>query len=202
MFYFYFNLGPNWPNNGEIDIIEEVNDANNDQSTLHTGSNCDFSNVKKNFTGNMKNGNCTSSHNVNHGCDVENNDNKSFGPNYNGNSGGIFVTQWTDDGIFMWWFENNKWPSDIFSNPNTCQYGIPYAAFPFGSWCTKDHFKNHTIILDINLCGSWAGGNNWNQHCAQDTGYDNCNNYTRYNPHKFSDAYWKIYSLSVFQREH
>ena len=196
----YWTDGTNWPNNGEIDIIEQVNDANNDQTTLHTGPDCDFSKVPKNFTGNMHNGNCTSSHDVNHGCDVENPDSNSFGPNFNKDGGGVFVGQWTKDGIYFWWWSGNKYPENVFTKPNTCEYGIPYAAFPFGEWCTSNHFKNHTIILDINLCGSWAGGNNWNNHCAKDTGYASCDNYTRYNPHKFSDAYWEIQSLTVFER--
>ena len=111
------------------------------------------------------------------------------------------MTQWTSDGIYMWWWEHGTFPNDILTNPNTCNYGKPYGAWPFGKWCTSNHFNNHTIIIDINLCGSWAGGNDWNQHCAQDTGYSNCNDYVRENPKDFTDAYFKIQTVTVFQRD-
>lgn len=33
-------VGPNWPSSGEIDIIEGVNDAAQNQMTLHTSPGC------------------------------------------------------------------------------------------------------------------------------------------------------------------
>ena len=47
----WWSFGPNWPNSGEIDIIEGVDKQTKDQSTLHTNPGCDFSNAPKNFTG-------------------------------------------------------------------------------------------------------------------------------------------------------
>ena len=47
----YWFVGPSWPNNGEIDVIEGVD--NQDHSylsmTLHTSNGCDFKNVPKGF---------------------------------------------------------------------------------------------------------------------------------------------------------
>ena len=39
----YWLCGDNWPNNGEIDIIEGVNTQNFNQMTLHSKANCNMS---------------------------------------------------------------------------------------------------------------------------------------------------------------
>ena len=44
-------VGPNSPYGGEIDIIEGVNMQTHDDTTLHTGPGCDFTNVSRNFSG-------------------------------------------------------------------------------------------------------------------------------------------------------
>ena len=188
--------GQSWPNGGEIDIIEEVNDYNYNHATLHTSADCDYAKVPRNYTGYTESTNCTVS-----GCGIQNRHDDSFGPNFNKDKGGLYLTQWTTDGIYMWfWSGKDKWPQDIFTKPNTCDYGIPYAAWPFGEWCSFNHFINHTIIFDIGLCGDWAGGSNWDGHCKTDTGYSSCDDYVRDNPHKFSDAYFQVEQLLVFQR--
>ncbi|KAL8726624.1 MAG: hypothetical protein Q9181_005973, partial [Wetmoreana brouardii] len=38
----FWMTGPNWPNSGEIDIIEGVNIDSQNQMTMHTGSGCTF----------------------------------------------------------------------------------------------------------------------------------------------------------------
>ena len=69
-------VGPDWPNNGEIDIIENVDLNNFDQSTLHTNNGCNFLNISKsnliNETGNMITYNCTQ------GCTVINNQSNTY----------------------------------------------------------------------------------------------------------------------------
>jgi hypothetical protein len=36
----FWTNGPNWPNGGEIDILEGVNDYTNNQATVHTSAGC------------------------------------------------------------------------------------------------------------------------------------------------------------------
>lgn len=38
----YWYCGPNWPNGGEVDIVEGVNGAERNQMTLHTGEGAKF----------------------------------------------------------------------------------------------------------------------------------------------------------------
>ena len=47
----FWTVGPNWPNSGEIDVIEGVNQQSYDVTTLHTGTHCDFANTTRNLTG-------------------------------------------------------------------------------------------------------------------------------------------------------
>ena len=48
----FWTYGPNWPYEGEIDIIEGVNEQTYDHTTLHTGPGCDFNSAPpRNFSG-------------------------------------------------------------------------------------------------------------------------------------------------------
>ena len=47
----FWMFGPNWPNNGEIDIIEGVNNQPENGVTLHTSDGCDYANTSASFTG-------------------------------------------------------------------------------------------------------------------------------------------------------
>ena len=49
----FWTHGPNWPYEGEVDIIEEINEQTYDHTTLHTGPGCDFNSAPpRNFSGN------------------------------------------------------------------------------------------------------------------------------------------------------
>ena len=159
-------VGPSWPNNGEIDIIENVDLAEQDQSTLHTNNGCDFNDVNgklyTNFTGTWGTGsngkpsaNCyidASGEYSNQGCSIRSNNKKSFGEPFNNGNGGVYAVEWTNNGIFMWFWNNGSVPVNVLSNdPNPSTWGIGYAQFPFGSWCDSSHFKNQQIVFDLTV---------------------------------------------------
>lgn len=53
----YWLCGDNWPNNGEIDIIEGVNTQNFNQMTLHSKANCNMNGVPtSSFSGKWSSG--------------------------------------------------------------------------------------------------------------------------------------------------
>src|ERR1700761_4239457 len=54
----FWTVGPDWPNNGEIDIIEGVNTNTQNQMTLHTASNPGCSISGNDFTGKVASSNC------------------------------------------------------------------------------------------------------------------------------------------------
>ena len=74
-----WTVGPNWPYNGEIDIVEGVNKNDKNQMTLHSGPGCTMNNQDQ--TGNAMSHDCNSANgaNGNVGCAVQSTDNLSFG---------------------------------------------------------------------------------------------------------------------------
>ena len=62
-------VGPDWPNNGEIDIIEGVNTQVQDKSTLHTSSGC-YMPGDHSYYGYEDSFNCAVNQTSNEGCGI------------------------------------------------------------------------------------------------------------------------------------
>lgn len=78
----------NWPENGEIDVMEANNKGTHGNSmTLHTTSGCKM-NVKRKETGTAQYSNCLNTANGNTGCSVEGKA-STYGEAFNNNGGGV-----------------------------------------------------------------------------------------------------------------
>lgn len=187
----WWTVGPNWPNAGEIDVIEGVNAQTVDQTTLHTSAGCDMgSEDKSKFTGNMGNANCQG----NQGCGITASAN-TYGAPFNSHQGGVFIMEWTKDYIQTFYWPRSNIPADVASsNPNPAGWGKPYAYFQLGNNCATSHFNNHNIVLDLTFCGDWAGA----VFGSQCPGKGDCNTYVKNNPGAFADAYWDINYVKVY----
>lgn len=143
----------NWPDNGEIDVMEATNQAEDgNQMTLHTTDDCSMS-VRRKETGKALHKNCDHSKNDNAGCGVEGDDD-SYGTDFNGNGGGIMAMEWRDEGIRMWQFARGSIPDDISNQkPDPSTWGTALADFPSTKCHMGSHFKNNSIIVNIDLCG-------------------------------------------------
>ena len=179
--------GPNWPNNGEIDIIEGVNTGDNNQMTMHTSDGCTL--AGNNCQGNL-------------GCDLKPTVANSYGTNFNNANGGTYAMEWTSDNINIWFFSRGSAPSDILgSNPDPAGWGAATANFAGGSGCTiDDHFNNNNIVFDTTFCGDWAGGV-WSQDGTCSALAGTCQDYVQNNPSAFAEAYWTVNSLKVYQND-
>ena len=128
--------GENWPQNGEIDIVENVNQATLNQYSLHTASTCDQPvNVQSNQTGTTSSANCTvvPSLDINTGCIVQETQQNSFGAGFASAGGGVYAMQWNTEGISMWFFSRSNVPSGITAtnnNPDPTTWGKPSAFYP------------------------------------------------------------------------
>lgn len=191
-------LGSNWPNNGEIDIIEGVNEQTQNQMALHTSNGCTINNTG--FTGTLDTANCyvqAPGQSANSGCSIQSNSTQSYGTGFNNVGGGIYATEWTGSAISIWFFPSYAVPGDISSgNPNPASWGAPTARFAGG--CDIDsHFNDLQIVFDITFCGDWAGSV-WNSSsCASRAG--SCVDYVQNNPTAFQETYWRVRSLKVYQ---
>lgn len=92
------------------------------------------------------------------GCSFVDNNNKSFGEGFKNAGGGVFATRWDQNGIALWRFPRSSIPKDITARkPKPSQWGPPVANFPSTECDIESHFINHSLVLDITLCGYWAG---------------------------------------------
>ena len=95
----FWTVGPDWPNNGEIDIIEYVNTQTATQSTLHTSNECSMYNMNTStFTGTFQSKGCyvnQPGQSNNAGCGVKSS--ALVGAPFNKQGGGVYAMEWIND---------------------------------------------------------------------------------------------------------
>ena len=194
-------LGPDWPTNGEIDIVEGVNDQTANIMTLHTASGPIIHSSSSSFAGQVATSDCdvnAPNQPENAGCAIHDDSDLTFGTGFNAAGGGVYATEWTSSFIKIWYFPRDSIPSDIAASTPTPQdsWGEPRSVFQ-GDFNLDDHFKNLQIIFDTTFCGSWAGPAWTSSSCAALA--PTCEEYVSNNPQAFTEAYWAINTLQVFQ---
>lgn len=194
----FWLFGPNWPNSGEIDVIEGVNLAGTDTITLHTAAGCTI-NIAGSQAGTvLQNSNCNAD-NANTGCGVTTTTANAYGNGFNNIGGGVYAMQWESSGVYVWFFPRSSIPSDITNGaPVTGNWGLPIVAFNGGSSCNIDSFfANENIVFDTTFCGDWAGSVWGSSSCSSLA--STCQAYVGANPGAFAPAYWLINSVKVYQ---
>ena len=203
-------MGSDWPNNGEIDIIEYANNQYTDLTTLHTSSGCDqHSEDTSTFTGKWATAadgyspaaDCwvdDASQWSNQGCGIYGDGGQPVGAPFNSNGGGVYALEWVVDSyIRSFYFPRNNIPQDLQDGvPVPDNWGKPYARFELGSTCSSQHFQNNNIVFDTTFCGDWAGSN-FPATCSSSI---SCNDYVKYTPSDFTEAYWLINYVRVYNR--
>ncbi|EJD01317.1 glycoside hydrolase family 16 protein [Fomitiporia mediterranea MF3/22] len=184
-----------WPNGGEIDIIEGVNRKFENQCTLHTTPGCLMDHDRKQ-TGISVGDDCSTLS----GCGTAFKSISSYGRVFNENNGGYFVMKRTQsEGVFIWFFERNdpSTPLEVrdgkYAGPNS-YWPTPDASFPSSDKCDfASHFSEHAIILNTDFCGDWA-----EKSFSLNCGTGSCAAFVDNNPEQFKDAYWEIHSLRIY----
>ncbi|OSD08169.1 glycoside hydrolase family 16 protein [Trametes coccinea BRFM310] len=152
----FWTKGPNWPFDGEIDIVEGINLQKDNQMAVHTTQGCTTSNSIVQ-SGSIGFTDC--SHGS--GCTVRENKPNSFGQNFAQNGGGVWATQYDVAGVFIWYWPRSDVPAELTSNASSIDissWGTPSAAFPVTPQCNlTEFFTPQQLVLDIALCGDWAG---------------------------------------------
>ncbi|WVO17838.1 hypothetical protein L204_105536 [Cryptococcus depauperatus] len=211
----WWQNGPNWPEGGEIDILEGVNEFTQNQVSLHTGPGCTIP-VNSNdnqkailTTGSYDSHDCASANTSNQGCGArDETDSNSYGTSFNNIKGGVYAMRWSKAGITVWFFQRDAIPSDIISNsPDPVNWGTPMAHYASDTCNPYEHFYDHFNIFDTTFCGDWAGAADvWNnagyagqnQSCAAITGYSSCSEYVLNRGSDFAEAYWEVASVKYF----
>lgn len=111
--------GSNWPNGGEVDIVEGVNDQSPNTISLHTGANCNMP-ASRAMTGTASVNNCDVNTDGNSGCGVHAPTAQSYGPSFNAGGGGFYAMERTNSFIKVWFFpRNSNIPSDMKSGASS-----------------------------------------------------------------------------------
>ncbi|OAQ70498.1 endo-1,3(4)-beta-glucanase [Pochonia chlamydosporia 170] len=198
----YWMFGPQWPNSGEIDILEGVNAQTKNSITLHTKPGCYISNEGTLASTKFASANCGAS-GTSAGCGQHTADTQNYGDGFNAIGGGVYATEWTSDHIAVWFFPRSKIPQDIQSGkPNPASWGTPLARFLGGNTCNIDnHFKDNQIVFDTTFCGAWAGSPQvWGSDPKCSALAPTCQQYVSGNPEAFAEAYWVVNSVKVYQK--
>ncbi|KAF2709727.1 glycoside hydrolase family 16 protein [Pleomassaria siparia CBS 279.74] len=189
----FWMVGPNWPNQGELDILEGVNLNTYNQVTLHSSGGC-VPTVGAGGQSGQPIGNADCGANGGFvGCGVQSN--SGYGNSFNDNGGGVYAALWVSSGIKVWYFASSNVPDNIRSgNPDPTSWGQPQANFAGCDFDSK--FSNMNIIFDTTFCGDWAGAAWGSSSCA--SANPSCNAYVASQPQSFSDTYWLINSVKVY----
>lgn len=196
----FWSFGPNWPHSGEIDILEGVNTQTEGVITLHTGPGCEMSNEGTIHSTYFKETNCNANNGF-LGCGMKTSDNQNYGDGFNDIGGGVYAMEWTSEHIAVWFFPRHRIPQDVTSDaPNPSNWGSPTARFVGGNGCDIDqHFQNNNLVFDTTFCGDWAGAAEvWNNNPECSALASNCVDYVAANPEAFTEAYWLVNSIKVF----
>ncbi|KAJ7593859.1 glycoside hydrolase family 16 protein [Mycena floridula] len=198
--------GP-WPHGGEIDIIEGVNKVDKNLASLHTLPNCTMPN-NRDQTGSVVTSNCDASVNFNQGCGTSFNSPGSYGEAFNQGGGGWYAMKRSpEDGVSVWFWSRDSAtvPKGVRQHDiklSTDDWDTPNAQFPTTSCDHDSHFNNHSIVINLTFCGDWAGNAFASSGCAAQTTTGNpqsCNDFVDNNPGAFSQAYWEINSLRIYE---
>jgi hypothetical protein len=151
-------------------VVEATHNSQHNQAAIHTGPGCTLKrepsplkttaqvDVSKPFTGNVFGTKCASSNGDNSGCGFIDSDTRSFGETFNRNAGGVFAHKWDSTGIALWFFARNEIPADIASgNPDPSTWPTPMALWSADECDIASHFYDHQLVLDITMCGDYAG---------------------------------------------
>lgn len=203
----FWSLGSGtWPANGEVDIIEGVNNQPTNIFAMHTSDGCTISGTDQTST--LLTEDCSTTGKYGYtGCTSQMPSGSSFGTSFNKANGGVYAMEWTSQAIKLWFFPRNEIPDSIAAGaPDVSEFGKPSANFQ-GSCDIDKHFKDHSFVFDTTFCGDWAGNVYGSSGCPMYNNADgtskgpiySCVEYVGKNPKAFKDTYWKINSFQVFQ---
>lgn len=178
----WWTQGVDWPKGGEIDIYEPVNRDTTNQIALHTVAGyvsrtrdrilyvdaaADFCftpnrctatpDSSLNPTGQVGSTNCDKDANSNSGCTVSGG---PAGETFNSAQGGAYVMSFQESGITVWFLERSAIPSSMTADAksiDTESLGNPIASYSSSSCDMNKIFSSQQMVLDITMCGDYAG---------------------------------------------
>ncbi|KAK5059719.1 hypothetical protein LTR84_009602 [Exophiala bonariae] len=194
----YWLKGPQAPAYSELDIIEGINLDSTSLMSVKTNQACSIS--QQPMTGTLKTTDCNINTGGIVGCSINSASPATYGTGFNNLGGGVYATEWTSNAITIWYFARNAIPADITAGtPNPQLWGVPLAKFA-PNCRLDDNFVNQNIVMNIDFCGDYAADPffyNQNPTCTSQAA--SCNDFVKNNPGAFTETYWRINQLKVYQ---
>ncbi|KAF7432568.1 hypothetical protein PC9H_004509 [Pleurotus ostreatus] len=185
-----------WPDGGEIDILEGVNDQGPNVVSLHTSPGCTMP-ANRVELGEDATFDCNIFANSNSGCGTRVTDPRGYGPEFNANGGGWYAIERTPAFIKVWFWSNSDLvPNDVRNSGitvNTDGWGTPWAFFPNTQCNLEEHFDEHFIVVNLTFCGDFAGAVYPFSGCPS-----TCNDFVENNPNAFNEAFFTLGGIRVF----
>ncbi|WDK11674.1 mixed-linked glucanase [Colletotrichum graminicola] len=222
----FWMYGTDWPVDGEIDIIEGANQATTNIISGHTTQGCRLPDAPQ-AAGEPLLRDCESpgvslvsrssflppihprfsltrvkQTTNNAGCNYlpPASQPHTYGDSFNAVGGGVYALEWTSEAIRIWHWPRHGIPSDIVAKtPDPSTWGLPSALFGTSSCEVDRYFRNMSIVIQTNFCGDYAAtiwgsdGDTCNQRAPT------CVEYVANNPDAFSNAYWEVNYIDVYQ---
>lgn len=160
-----------WPNYGEIDIIEQINGNGENFTTLHTKENCKtVGSINGKPVDYKEEGSDAGDSSVSNDC---NKGDGAIGCSLHMGSGtggeldgdgGVYACEWIpDDSIKFWFWKRSDVPSTFtadMSTVDTSQWSSTatvYTEHNLKESCSENYFQNLHLIINTTVCGQWAG---------------------------------------------
>ncbi|KAH9919297.1 concanavalin A-like lectin/glucanase domain-containing protein [Fomitopsis serialis] len=153
----FWSSAQDWPSGGEIDTFEGVNQVTMNQMALHTADGCTHSSNALQTSKLINSTDCSTAANNNEGCVVTTPTPSSYGAAFAADGGGVFVTEFANEGVReIWFFNRSSVPSALQSNASTISLsdlGTP-RELHLADLRGQPFFQPQSLIFDITLCGA------------------------------------------------
>ncbi|KAJ8521871.1 hypothetical protein ONZ45_g1508 [Pleurotus djamor] len=193
----WWSSSPNWPLGGEIDSFEAINMSPRSQMGLHATQGCSQVNPVQSSPL-INSTDCNHDANNNQGCIVTPPSFNSYGPAFSAAGGGVWVTEFAEKGISIWFFERKDVPPSISSSMNsidTSSLGTPTGNWPGAGCNIQQFFQPQHLVLDITLCGDFARPPAIFSQTCKGVCYDD---YVLGSPSTYDTAFFDISFIKVF----
>jgi len=194
----FWSSAPTWPEGGEIDTFEGVNQVTMNQMGLHTAAGCTHTNTSLQTSTLINSTDCDIAANSNEGCIITNPTTKSYGAGFAQAGGGIFVTEFAPSGISIWFFTRASVPDALQGNASSIDpaaLGTPVATWQSDGCDITQFFEPQSLIFDISLCGDYAGNSNSFYQTCTGVCYQD---WVLGDPSNFDDAYFEVQHVRVY----
>lgn len=194
----FWSSASDWPQGGEIDTFEGVNQVTMNQMGLHTAAGCTHTNDSVQTSTLINSTDCSIYANSNEGCIITNPTTASYGAGFASAGGGVWVTEFAATGISIWFFTRSAIPDSLQGNASsidTSTLGTPVANWAEDGCDVPSFFDSQSIVFDISLCGDYAGSDTTFYQTCTGVCYED---WVLGSPSNYDTAYFEVRYVRVY----